>query len=116
MPLKSAKRSGVSCPASCWLSLRSAQQIVDQRLGVDLLLDVERRRVDDEVAPVLLILPAPDELGIEVGVARVAESFRFPLLFLHHRLVFGRGDIFSFGLVVAKRLDGLSKFDLPSHI
>jgi hypothetical protein len=36
-----------------------------------LLLDVERRGVDDEVAPVLLILPTPDELGIEVAVARI---------------------------------------------
>ena len=33
-------------------------------LRVDLLLDVERRRVDDEVRPVLLVLAAPDELRI----------------------------------------------------
>jgi hypothetical protein len=39
---------------------------------MDLLLNVERRGVDDEIAPVLLILATPDELGIEVGVARVA--------------------------------------------
>ena len=36
---------------------------------MDLLLDVERRRMDDEVAPVLLVLAAPDELRIEVAVA-----------------------------------------------
>jgi hypothetical protein len=36
---------------------------------VDLLLDVERRRVDDEIAPVLLVLAAPDELRVEVAVA-----------------------------------------------
>ena len=35
-------------PARCSFGL--AQQVVDQDLGVDLLLDVERRRVDDEVA------------------------------------------------------------------
>jgi hypothetical protein len=35
-----------------------AQQVVDQRLRVDLLLDVERRRLDDEIAPVLLVLAA----------------------------------------------------------
>jgi hypothetical protein len=57
---------GQSSPAS--LPASSAfEQVVDQHLGVDLLLDVERRRVDDEVAPVLLILAAPDELRVEVA-------------------------------------------------
>ena len=46
-----------------------AQEVVDQDLGVDLLLNVERRRLDDEVAPVLVVLPAPDELRVEVAVA-----------------------------------------------
>ena len=72
MPLKSAKRSVLACPELRALALAlSAQQIVDQDLGMDLLLDVERRGVDDEIAPVLLILAAPDQLGIEVGVAAV---------------------------------------------
>src|SRR5690606_6240554 len=44
--------------------LRAAHEIVDDRLGVDLLLNVERRRVDDEVGPILLVLAAPDELRI----------------------------------------------------
>jgi hypothetical protein len=48
---------------------RLAQQVVDQRLRVDLLLDVERRRLDDEVTPVLLVLAAPDELRVQVAVA-----------------------------------------------
>lgn len=39
-----------------------------------------RRGLDDEVAPVLLILPAPDELGIEVGVARVSQLRFFAAL------------------------------------
>ena len=56
--------------------LRGAQQIVDEDLRVNLLLDVERWRVDDEVAPVLLILSAPNELRVEVGVARVARILR----------------------------------------
>ena len=51
------------------LFLGLAQQVVNERLGVDLFLDVERRGVDDEVGPILLILAAPDELGVEVGVA-----------------------------------------------
>jgi len=37
-------------------------QLVDDRLGVDLLLDVERRDVDDEVGPVLPVLATPDQL------------------------------------------------------
>jgi hypothetical protein len=48
--------------------LRGAPQVIDEHLGVNLFLDVERRNVDDEVTPVLLILPAPDDLGIEVGI------------------------------------------------
>ena len=43
-------------------------QVVDQRLGVNLLLDVEGRGVDDEIGPVLLVLAAPDELRVEVTV------------------------------------------------
>ena len=37
-----------------------AQQVVDQNFRVHLLLDVERRRLDDEVGGVLLVLAAPD--------------------------------------------------------
>jgi hypothetical protein len=48
--------------------LRVAQEVVDQRLGMHLLLDVERRRVHHEVAPILLVLPAPHQLGIQVPV------------------------------------------------
>src|SRR5690606_15429027 len=44
--------------------LGAALEIVDDRLGVDLLLDVEGRRVDDEVGPVLRVLAAPDELRV----------------------------------------------------
>ena len=49
--------------------LRPAPQVVDEDLGVDLLLDEERRRLRDEVRPVLLVLAAPDELRVEVAVA-----------------------------------------------
>ena len=48
---------------------RLAPQIVDDDLGVDLLLDVERRRTGDQVGRVLFVLAAPDELRIEVAVA-----------------------------------------------
>ena len=43
-------------------------EIPDQRLGVDLLLEVDRRGLDDKVEPVGEVL-APDELRVEVGVA-----------------------------------------------
>ena len=60
---------------------RLAQQIVDEHLRVDLFLNVERRRVDDEIAPVLLILPAPDELRIEIAIAPlVSDANRILLL------------------------------------
>ena len=44
---------------------------------MNFFLDVERRRVDDEIAPVLLVLTAPDELRIEVGVAGYLSSWAF---------------------------------------
>ena len=59
---------------------RAALQVVDDRLGVDLLLDVERRHVDDEVGPVLPVLAAPDEL-------RVGKRERAGLRQLLHLLV-----------------------------
>ncbi|MCG8350545.1 MAG: hypothetical protein MI924_22485, partial [Chloroflexales bacterium] len=61
--------------------LCTLHQVVDQRLGVYLLLDVERRRAHNQVAPVLLVLAAPDQLRVQVGVARIANLFRV-LLFL----------------------------------
>jgi hypothetical protein len=48
---------------------RLLEQVVDQHLGVDLLLNVERRRVHHETRPVLLVLAAPDQLRVEVAVA-----------------------------------------------
>ena len=88
------------------LFLGLAQQVVDERLGVDLFLDVERRGVDDEVAPVLLILAAPDELGIEVGVARVTDGLGRFLVLLQHGLVLGGGDVLPLGLVMVEGRDG----------
>ena len=73
---------------------------------MDFLLDVERRRVDDEIAPVLLILAAPDELRIEVGVARILYRLGLFFLFLKHGLVLSGRDVLALGLVVLKSLDG----------
>ena len=61
MPLKSANEVrylGVGLLAFFGLTF----QILDDRLGVDFLLDVERWCLDDEVGPILLVLAAPDEL------------------------------------------------------
>ena len=95
-----------------------AQQVVDQHLGVHLFLDVERRGVHHQIGPVLLILAAPDQLRVQVAVAgllfvrqfgaaaRVAHLHRGLIVFLHHRLVFGGGDVLAGGLVVGEGFDG----------
>ena len=86
--------------------LAAPAQVVDQRLGVDLLLDVERRRVDDEVGGILPILAAPHQLRIEIAVAAfVGDAHRRTLVLLHHRLVFGGGDVLARGLVVDEGFD-----------
>ena len=62
--------------------------------GMDLLLDVERRRVHDQVGPVLLVLAAPDELRVEVAVAPlVGHADRVLLVLPHHGLKLGSGNI-----------------------
>jgi len=77
-------------------------------LGVDFFLYVERRGVDDKVAPVLLVLAAPDELRIEVAVAAlVGHAHRILLFLLQDGLVFGGGDVLPLGLVVLERFDRL---------
>ncbi|HEY2921169.1 MAG TPA: hypothetical protein VGK77_19475 [Candidatus Binatia bacterium] len=65
------------------LLARLSEQVVDQNLGMNFFLDVKRRRVDNEIAPVLLVLTAPDKLRIEVGVARIFYSLGLLLLFLN---------------------------------
>src|SRR5271168_3061546 len=70
-----------------------------------LLLDVERRRLDDQVGPVLLVLAAPDELRVEVAVAPViGEPDRCLVLLVHDRLELGRRDIAAL-VLVPQRLD-----------
>ena len=96
--------------------LRFADEVVDQHLGVHLLLDVERRRVDDEVAPVLYVLAAPDELRIEVAVAAlVRQPHRRLIGLLHDRLVLGSRDVRTGVLDVLERLDRLGHRSLSSH-
>ena len=56
--------------------------------------------MDDEVAPVLLILSPPDELRVEIGVTRVADLLWILLLLLKYGLKLCRRDVFPLGLVV----------------
>ena len=92
-----------------WALARLTEQVVDERLGMHLLLDVEGRGLDDEVAPVLLVLAAPDELGVEVAVAAlVGDAQRLLGLLLDDRLVLGRRDVSPLGISVAVGLDALA--------
>ena len=88
-------------------------QIVDQRLGVDLLLDEQRRRLDDEVRPVFHVLAPPDELRVEVPVAAPPGDLdRILVLLRHHRLVLRGRDVLPRRLPVGQRPDlpGLLRF------
>ena len=49
--------------------LCSAAEIVDQNLGMYLLLDIEWRRGNHKIGPVLLILTSPYKLRVEVAIA-----------------------------------------------
>src|SRR5262249_46147115 len=80
---------------------------IDQHLRVDFLLDVERRRIDDEIAPVLLVLASPDELGIEVRVAWVAQFDRLLDIPAGQRSVLGGRDVPALRGTMADGLDGL---------
>src|SRR5436309_634899 len=74
---------------------------------MNLFLDVDRCRLDNEIAPVLLILTAPDQLWIEVAVpAFVCHADRGLFLLLQHRLVLGGWNVLPLGFLVPDRLDG----------
>ena len=80
---------------------------------MDLLLDVERWSVDDEIAPILLVLAPPDELWIEVAVASVVLNAHRPLMLrLHDRLHLCRWDVAALVAFVRERLDRLPRCGL----
>ena len=86
--------------------LALAQQIIDQHLRVDLLLDVEWRRSDHQIRPILLIFPAPDELRIEVAItALVGNADRAPFGISEDRLMLSTRDMEPPILSVGQRLD-----------
>src|SRR5205807_10376430 len=82
-------------------------QVLDRGLGLDLLLDIQRRRLDHQVAPVLLNLAAPDKLRVKVAIAPyVSDGAGSLLLALEHRLILGGRDIQPRDFVVCQGLDG----------
>ena len=114
-PLKSSKQVHAVLVALGGLlrvllvALAATLQVVDEHLGVHLLLDVERRRLHDEVGEVLLVLAAPDELRVEVAVAALVRHLDgAAVVVLHRRAVLGGGDVGPLRLVVDERLDLLA--------
>src|SRR5574337_1183468 len=94
--------------------LFDARQRVDNRLGVDLLLDVDRYDWDGEVLAVLFVLPFPDQLRIEGGIARVEHGLGGQFFVGHKVPQLLGGDIGSL-ILVPNRFDfGRSRF-LLSH-
>ena len=71
--------------------------------------------MDDEFAPVLLILPTPDELGIEVSVARILDRAGAGIVLIEHGLVLSSGDDLPLRLVVGEGLDRLGSGGLFGH-
>ena len=74
--------------------------------------NVKRRSVDDEVAPVLLIFPAPDELRIEIAIALIARLDGMLLFLLHDGLILRGGNVLPLRFVVDERLHALLRFCL----
>ena len=95
----------------------AAHQVVDQRLGMNLLLDVERRRGHVERRKVLLVFAAPDKLRVEVAVApRVGNTQRAALVVrIDHRLILDRRDVLPLGLAVGEGIDFLATRGLAGH-
>src|SRR5688572_7185397 len=83
---------------------------------MNLLLDVKRRRGHDQIAPVLLVLPAPDELRIEVLVATlVRHAQRMQRILLHDRLMFSGRDVLPLCLIVLQGLNRATAGSLFRH-
>ncbi len=80
-PIKPAEQIGLRRRARPALAL----QVADQRLGQHLLLDVDRHRRHAQRHGILRVLAAPDELRVEVGIARIEQGRRRILRLLHQR-------------------------------
>ena len=108
MPLKSAKRSGVSSATLVLMLLGSAQQVVDEHFWLNLLLDIQRRCMNNEVAPILLDPSrARRVVRIEVSIPWVVNlSLGSAAPLSSTDLIFGGvGDVLPLGLGVFEHLD-----------
>ncbi|MDZ7711765.1 MAG: hypothetical protein U5L06_00940 [Rhodovibrio sp.] len=96
----------------------AAAQVLDDRLGVNLLLDVDRHGVDLQAAAVLLVLAAPDQLRVQVRFAAVELRVfvrvvaiavlghrRLALVLTDQPLQLGRGNVGPRRLPVAEGFD-----------
>ena len=84
-------------------------EVLDQDARIDLLLDVDRRRVGDEVLAVELVLALPDELRVERRVARVTDGDRL--------LELGRDEVLGVGGREVGALVGVGdRFDLRRQL
>ena len=88
-----------------FFGLDAGSQVVDQRLRVNLLLDVDRHGGDFERHLVELVLPLPDKLRIERWIARIEHTLGMQLVLLGKRAEFARGDVGAPLLLVLNRLD-----------
>src|SRR3984893_6246797 len=84
---------------------RLPPQILDQRLGVNFLLNIDRRRGNEQRLAILLILAAPDELRIEIGIARIAQNLHRLVVVRHKALIFRSRDVDALRRVVTIALD-----------
>ena len=85
---------------------RHADQIVDEHLRMDLLLDVQRRCMDDQIRPVLLVFATPDQLRVQVRVPRILHRHRRLLIVADHRSVLDRRNVLPLVVGVPNRIDG----------
>ena len=75
---------------------------------MDPLLDVQRRHVNHEIRPVLLVFPSPHELRVQIAVAPlVGHSNGLLLLLSHQRLVLGGRQVPAPCLLMREGFDGL---------
>jgi hypothetical protein len=99
------------------LLLCSTHKLVYEDLGMDLFLDIERWRLDNEIRPILQVFPSPNELRIKIAVtAFVGNLNRRLVFFAHHGLVLGSGDVSPRRLVVSKKFHLLWSFLLSSSL
>ena len=87
-----------------------AFQIVDDCLGMNLLLDVDRHGIDAKIRAILGILALPDELRVEVRVAGIAQRDRSRLVLADQPLRLGRRNVLPRVRRMGQRLDGEGGF------